>query len=205
MKHIKFISNNQITFFIYSLSDIKEIDLWAYTDKLPRGLVEALLPGPTTLLLKRKGCLNQVLNPGVSNIGIRIPANNFVRCIVKMLHEPIALTSANKSNTKSTLHPNEFEDLWPEIDGIFYEKMNMENLKNSWRSGSTIVDLTIKGEFMILRKGIGFRKTLRILEHFNLTSRNKPEEVRTNEMNLMKEDGKQESEVAEDLEIRASA
>ena len=133
-------------------------------------MTEALLPGPVTLVLRRKGSLNPALNPGVVNIGVRIPQFDFVRSVVKMLNQPIALTSANKSGQRSTLHPNEFEDLWPELDGVFYEKMTLNNARNSWRKGSTVVDLSVKGEFKILRRGIGFFATQKILKHFNLTN-----------------------------------
>ncbi|XP_023247591.1 yrdC domain-containing protein, mitochondrial [Copidosoma floridanum] len=150
------------------LCDIQDIENWAHTEDLPKGLVEELLPGPTTLVLKRKDSLNHTLNPGIQNVGIRIPHYDFVRSIVKMVNQPLALTSANKSNTKSSLHPGEFEDLWPEVDGVFYEKMNMNNLKGSWRKGSTVVDLSVVGEFKILRKGIGYLTTRKVLRTYNL-------------------------------------
>ncbi|KAJ8668351.1 hypothetical protein QAD02_010014 [Eretmocerus hayati] len=175
--------------------DNSDIEKWAHTEDLPDGLLDALLPGPTTLVLKRKEALNQTLNPGNPNIGVRVPAFEFVRSLAKMVNGPIALTSANKSGKRSTLHPKEFEDLWSELDGVFYDKVSRSNLKNSWRSGSTVVDLTVKGEFTILRRGIGFRKTFPILQKFQLTERPRPKRVKP----VVKEDTHETSE------IRASA
>lgn len=153
---------------IHSLCDVEDIEKWAHTKDLPEGLTAALLPGPTTLILKRKGTLNPLLNPGVHNVGIRVPKFDFVRSTVKMLNQPIALTSANRSDARSTLHPDEFEDLWPELDAVFYEKMSLNRQESHWRRGSTIVDLTVKGQFTIVRSGIGYSKTKRTLRGFKL-------------------------------------
>ncbi|KAL7294818.1 hypothetical protein TKK_0011747 [Trichogramma kaykai] len=150
------------------LSEPDEIVNWAHTQDLPEGLINALLPGPTTLILKKKDSLKEYLNPGITNIGVRVPKHKFVTDVVKFLREPIALTSANVSNARSTLHPTEFEELWPKLDGIFFEKMENKSYSNSWRRGSTIVDLSVAGEFRIVRRGISCDKTIRTLKRFNL-------------------------------------
>lgn len=150
------------------LADIADIPNWAYSQDLPEGLVEALLPGPTTLILRRKPALNTNLNPGVENVGIRIPDSHFVRKIVQFLKQPLALTSANESNCMSSLHPEEFKDLWPMIDGIFYNETKIIKDPETWRKGSTVVDLSAKGAFKIVRVGIGFAKTFNTLKHFKL-------------------------------------
>lgn len=150
------------------LSDIREIENWAHTDDLPKGLIELLLPGPTTVILRRKPELNLALNPGVDNVGIRIPNSEFVRKLVKSVNQPIALTSANESNKPSSLHPIEFEELWPKIDGIFFNETKSVDDPKIWRKGSTVVDLSVKGQFQIIRIGIGSTETLKLLRNFKL-------------------------------------
>lgn len=62
-----------------------------------------LLPGKVTTVLKRKKVLNPNLNPDTSLVGVRIPDHQFVREVVRRCGQPIALTSANASNSRSTL------------------------------------------------------------------------------------------------------
>lgn len=62
-----------------------------------------LLPGKVTAVFKRKEMLNPKLNPDNSLVGVRIPDHQFVREMVRRCGQPIALTSANVSNSRSTL------------------------------------------------------------------------------------------------------
>nr|XP_033332960.1 yrdC domain-containing protein, mitochondrial [Megalopta genalis] len=82
-----------------SVSSVKYIKNWGVVDHLNPDLLTSLLPGPFTFVLKRQPDLNPNLNP----VG------------------PLALTSANVSNQPSCLEANEFKDLWPQLDGIFYD------------------------------------------------------------------------------------
>ncbi|XP_032451802.1 yrdC domain-containing protein, mitochondrial [Nasonia vitripennis] len=182
------------------LWDVDDIENWAHVEDLPDGLLQALLPGPTTLVLKRKSSLNPHLNPGVENVGIRIPKYDFIRSVVKMLNQPIALTSANESNAPSSLHPEEFQSLWPELDGVFYEKMNLGTIKESWRRGSTVVDLTVAGQFSILRRGIGYQTTFRVLREHQLTYQKNTKNV----AGQGEEDSEDESKAPEEMKARAS-
>ena len=105
---------------------------------LPPGLLESLLPGPVTLLLERlPGTLSEELNPGVLHIGtahgraplllsnslsgliqlsaapgIRVPDSPFVRAVAREFGAPLALTSANRSGSMSSVSVEEFSDLW---------------------------------------------------------------------------------------------
>ena len=69
----------------------------------PPGLLRRLLPGPVTVLFERTAALNPRLNPGTSLVGVRVPDYGFVRDVVRECGQPLALTSANLSNTASTL------------------------------------------------------------------------------------------------------
>jgi tRNA A37 threonylcarbamoyladenosine synthetase subunit TsaC/SUA5/YrdC len=65
--------------------------------------LNALLPGPVTLVFNRKDSLPKDLNPDVKSIGLRIPDNKFMIELALECDEPIALTSANISNDASSL------------------------------------------------------------------------------------------------------
>ena len=67
-------------------------------------VLEDLLPGPVTLVFKRKPELNPDLNPTTERIGVRIPDHEFIREIARICKKPIALTSANKSAARSCLN-----------------------------------------------------------------------------------------------------
>lgn len=70
---------------------------------IDRSLLESLLPGPVTLVFTRRDTLNTTLNPGRELVGVRIPDYPLIQDLCNSLDEPIALTSANVSNHKSSV------------------------------------------------------------------------------------------------------
>lgn len=146
----------------YNVADIRN---WGIITHLPVGILETLLPGPVTVILKRTPFLNSALNPDETNIAIRVPNNGFICNVVRELKKPIALTSANESNKPSTLHPTEFLSLWPKLDAIFDDGLIGSS---GSRQGSTIVDLTIKDHYNIIRTGSALLNTTYILHQFGL-------------------------------------
>ena len=54
-------------------------------------------------MFERQPELNTELNPHTSLVGIRIPDYEFIRQLAIHCDAPLALTSANKSATKSSL------------------------------------------------------------------------------------------------------
>lgn len=67
-------------------------------------LLSSLLPGPVTLIFERTPALNEGLNPYTCHVGIRIPDYVFIKELARICNAPLALTSANKSATKSSLN-----------------------------------------------------------------------------------------------------
>lgn len=146
--------------------NVNDIGNWAKTSHLPNGILDALLPGPVTVVLQRTPSLNYALNPNESTIAIRIPNSGFVCKIVSNLKKPIALTSANESNKPSTLKPVEFSILWPKLDAVFDGGLIGCSLES--RQGSTIIDLTINNYYSVIRTGSAFWSTVNILHQFGL-------------------------------------
>lgn len=144
------------------LGEIPDIKLWASTKHLPNSLLNYLLPGPVTLILNS---INK-LDPSLcyrGKVGIRIPDYNFIRELASGLGKPLALTSANLSNQPSAVTTLEFQSVWDKIPAVFDGGITHIN-----RSGSTIIDLSEKGAYSIIREGVAYRETINILEKFEL-------------------------------------
>ena len=84
------------------LWDTSFLHRWA-VNTVSHELLSALLPGAVTAVLERKDSLNPDLNPSKRTIGIRVPDHPFLLRLAQELGGPIALTSANISNERSTL------------------------------------------------------------------------------------------------------
>ncbi|KAH9278110.1 YrdC domain-containing protein, mitochondrial [Echinococcus granulosus] len=176
---------------------------WSNTEGIESNLLSSLLPGPVTILLPRLADdpLNPLLNPCVMEIGIRVPDSSLVCRLSEVLAVvlysegvtsedlhvrpqcfsaaaiPLVLTSANVSGQKSTLSPDEFSDLWPQLDlvvdggRIGGDGSGDESVIS--RAGSTVVDLSpavrSRGQrlhYRILRDGSALHQTEETLRHF---------------------------------------
>lgn len=147
------------------VGDISDIPRWGKIT-FSRKLLTELFPGQVTVVLERQPALNSSLNPGVPLVGIRIPDDMFIRTVAHNSGGPLALTSANISSSTSTLAVEEFKDLWPcldlIVDGGVLGRFDPE------RKGSTVVDLSVKGYYRIIRPGCSLDSTVDILKQYNL-------------------------------------
>lgn len=92
-------------------------------------------------------------------IGIRIPDAPFIRAVCRQHRSALALTSANVSGGLSSVEVTEFQELWPSCSLVFDA-----GRLDAGRSGSTVIDLTTPGEFVIRRRGSGFARTMQLLQ-----------------------------------------
>ncbi|KAJ3680864.1 hypothetical protein LUZ60_015353 [Juncus effusus] len=147
------------------VADVADIDKYAIVDHLPNGLLDGILPGPVTLVLKRgqSSELDKSLNPGLASIGIRIPDLDFMRSVARGSQSALALTSANLSGSQSSVKIQDFKDLWAKCELVF-DGGEMP----AGRAGSTVVDVCTPGLFKILRDGSAKEETREILEKFGL-------------------------------------
>lgn len=159
--------------------DIKHV---ADTTKLHPSILSSLLPGPITIILSRLESLNPKLNPGVENIGVRVPDHNFAVALAHVVG-PLALTSANRSGQASPICTEEFEDLWPELDAVFdtgklqsrNSLVSLDEETQKHRLGSTVVDLSKPKAYTIIRPGCALNRTVNTLNRLgykNNTDRN---------------------------------
>lgn len=147
------------------VADFFDFRFWGEGDHLPDKLLEQLLPGPVTIVVKKSANLdNPFLNPGVEKIGIRIPDFDFIRNVSRAFRYPVALTSANKSSEKSTLNVREFQKLWPALGAVF--DGGQLGVREQQREASTVIDLSQIGQYKVIRKGVAVEHTIRVVEQF---------------------------------------
>lgn len=152
-----------------SVGSVRDFYKWSKV-VVPQELLEDLLPGPVTVVLERSSQLNPDLNPGTELVGIRIPNHPFIIDLAQKCGGPIALTSANISSAQSTLNIQEFEDLWPHLDLVF-DGGQLGDTDFS-RRGSTVVDLSVRDKYKIIRDGSAKKETVKLLEaKYNLVER----------------------------------
>lgn len=156
---------------IDSISEVAQVQ-----DINPR-IISCLLPGPITILLKRSQNLNPDLNPGVDTVGIRVIDNEFV-VVVTTLVGPLALTSANRSGGMNPTIISDFIELHPEIDLIVDASQTQKDVvgdisRPNHKLGSTVIDLTRKNYYSIVREGCAFNRSIAILNRFGLKEHKK--------------------------------
>lgn len=157
-------------------------------DHLPDKLIEELLPGPVTIVVKKSIHLNNpYLNNGIEKIGIRIPDFDFIRDVCRYVFQyedqsliffktnlsffrefsqPVALTSANRSSEKSSLNIDEFKHLWSSLGAIFDGGPLSDSEEH--RKGSTVIDLSRSGKYRVIREGIACDATIKIVENYGI-------------------------------------
>ncbi|KAG7036885.1 YrdC domain-containing protein, mitochondrial [Cucurbita argyrosperma subsp. argyrosperma] len=147
------------------VGDVSDITRFAVADHLPHGLLDSLLPGPVTVVLKRgeSSILEKSLNPGLESIGVRVPDADFIRLISRRSGTALALTSANLSGQPSSVCVHDFENLWQHCAYVYDG-----GILPAGRAGSTIIDLTKRGTFKIIRAGSAKEQTVATLERYSL-------------------------------------
>ena len=163
------------------LSEVADVYKYGDASGLPDGLLEALLPGPITLILKRlpDAPVCDEVTAGLGTLALRVPGpdvnamwkrpsgegRSFCRALAAA-SGALALTSANPSNSSSSVCTQEFRPLWPQLAYVFDGGVVGQD-----RQGSTIIDLTrasSDGIFVITRQGAGLPEVLRVLQRFDL-------------------------------------
>ena len=92
-------SNNPL---IVHLSNKDDILKYAYVEnEIEQKLIDSFMPGPFTIILKKKENIPQNVTCGLNTVGIRIPSNEIANRFIKQCDLPIAAPSANLSTKPS--------------------------------------------------------------------------------------------------------
>ncbi|MBQ8219128.1 MAG: threonylcarbamoyl-AMP synthase [Bacilli bacterium] len=105
---------------IVHVDSIKEIEKYAaITNEIERKLINNFMPGPFTLILKKKDIIPSNVSANLDTVGIRIPSNKIANEILKYKHIPIAAPSANISGKPSGTNINDIkEEFMNKVDYI---------------------------------------------------------------------------------------
>ncbi|MBI3290051.1 threonylcarbamoyl-AMP synthase [Candidatus Microgenomates bacterium] len=86
------------------------------TNETAMKLYNEFLPGPLTIILKKKSVVPDILTANLPTLGIRIPNNPTTRAISNLVDFPYTATSANKSGEQNTYTAQEVLDQLDEKD-----------------------------------------------------------------------------------------
>jgi L-threonylcarbamoyladenylate synthase len=131
--------NKPLSVMIASLADLKKL---VYLNKKQETIVSGLLPGPFTLILRKKRIVFNLLTSGSSKVGVRWSPDKFCQQLV--WHLPVTATSANLSDHGNSLSIKKLaKDFAGQVDLILVGK-------KMGGQPSRVIDLTTK-PFKILR------------------------------------------------------
>ena len=123
-------------------AQIKEV---AYVDERSEKLIRAFMPGPVTLILKKKEEVPAYVNGGMDTLAIRMATSEQLRKLIGAVGCPVFMTSANQSGQPTCTSLDEIEKSCPLLDGMLEGSV-------SFGKASTIIDCT-KDQVAILRQG----------------------------------------------------
>ena len=87
---------------IVHLSNVSEIEKYAYiSNDIERKLINTFMPGPFTIILKKKDIIPNNVSANLDTVGIRIPSNYIINKILSYNNIPVAAPSANLSGRPS--------------------------------------------------------------------------------------------------------
>ena len=105
-------SNNPL---IVHLKDKSEIEKYAIIENsVEQKLIDAFMPGPFTLILKKKDIIPNNVTCNLDTVGIRIPIDEIAHNLLSKLSFPIAAPSANLSTKPSG---TKVSDIYDEFNG----------------------------------------------------------------------------------------
>ena len=126
-------------------ADEEQIKSIAIVDEKAEKLIHTLMPGPVTLILKKRPELPEYVNNGSSTVAVRMATSKVIEELIRKTGSPIFMSSANQSGEPTCTTLDEIEKACPTLDGMMEGKV-------SFGKGSTIIDCT-SDKIKILRQG----------------------------------------------------
>ncbi len=105
-------SDNPLIVHIADRTKIK--DIAEDITEMEQILIDAFMPGPFTIILKRKPVVPDIVTAGLDTVAVRMPDNIIARGIIQFSGVPIAAPSANISGKPSG---TSIEDIRAELEG----------------------------------------------------------------------------------------
>lgn len=105
-------SNNPLIVHLKNKDDISNYAV--IENEIEQKLIDAFMPGPFTLILKKKAIIPNNVTCNLDTVGIRIPTNSIAHNLLDKLSFPVAAPSANLSTKPSG---TKVSDIFDEFDG----------------------------------------------------------------------------------------
>ncbi len=99
---------------IVHLDKYENAGIYAHTTPLFFDIADAFMPGPITVILKKRSFIPDSVTGGLDTVGLRVPSNHIARELIELSGVPIAAPSANISGKPS---PTSFEHVYHDLDG----------------------------------------------------------------------------------------
>ncbi len=99
---------------IIHLASIEDAEKYCFTNKLYYRLAQAFMPGPITVVMKKRKCVPSTVTGGLDTVAVRVPENEHARRLISAAGVPIAAPSANLSGKPSPTRP---EHVIEDMDG----------------------------------------------------------------------------------------
>ena len=104
---------------IIHVASPEDASTYAYTDELYYKLAKAFMPGPLTVIMKKKPCVPDSVTGGLDTVAVRCPAHPIAQELISLAGVAIAAPSANLSGSPSpTCASHVISDLDGVIDAI---------------------------------------------------------------------------------------
>jgi len=120
-------------------SDIEQIKSIAIVDDKAERLIRAFMPGPITLVLRKRADVFTYINNGgtkeTDELAIRMAPSIFLKQVINGVGSPLFMTSANQSGQEICKTLDDIERCCPDLDGMIEGEV-------SFGEASTIVDCT---------------------------------------------------------------
>lgn len=109
-------ADNPLIVHIASPEDAEKI---AYPNEIYYKLADKFMPGPLTIILKKKDNIPYEVTAGLDTVAVRCPANPIMNQLIRVSGHPIAAPSANRSGAPSPTNAKHvFDDMNGKIDMI---------------------------------------------------------------------------------------
>ncbi len=99
---------------IVHLNKYENAGIYAHTTPLFFEIADAFMPGPITVILKKRSLIPDSVTGGLDTVGLRVPSNKIARELIELSGVPIAAPSANISGKPS---PTCFEHVYHDLNG----------------------------------------------------------------------------------------
>lgn len=148
--------------FSTMVRNTEEIKKYAYLNTRNERILEAILPGPYTLILPGAKKFPPAVAAGSTNVGIRIPSHPVTEKLTEFFEKPIITTSVNIAEGEPMNDPFKIVDLFGQEKFKPDLILDLGKLKDA--RPSTIIDLTRRSPQIIRSGMMSVQKTMELLE-----------------------------------------